>query len=262
YYSLLAAAALGLGVAPAAEPQPAGAAKVQTEHEALETLRRTRDALIEVGDFAAALQPAEQVVGALDGRSGFDVAEDLLRLGLVQAGLEDYDAAELSYLNAIERLQRAQGVFSAALIPAYHGLGRAYIDARRYADAVTALEHARTLGHRNFGLFDPAQVPVLDDLTRAHLESGNDAAARALEEQRLKKAIRHFGADAPELVPFYRHLGDFYYRHLARLYGNLPSSFRAHDQYWKALEIASARSGDASPESLDLLRRLTAVEMH
>ncbi|HEX6997215.1 MAG TPA: tetratricopeptide repeat protein [Gammaproteobacteria bacterium] len=261
YCSLLAIAACALAGAPAVDAQPSLAQKVRTEPTTLDGLRQTRDALIGVTDFAAALDLAEQIVAAAEAHHDPNLPDDLLQLAHVQAGLEDYDAAEMTYLRAIDMREDEKGIFDPALIPAYHALGRSYIDARRFEEALTALGHARFLSQRNYGLFNLEQLPLIDDMTRARLESGDTAAAGKLQVERLETAIRHFGADAPELVAFYERLGDFYYRRLGDRYGELPAHFRAHDQYVKALEISSARFGDSSPESLELLRRMTAVEM-
>ena len=262
-FALAAIAACALGTAPTVDAQEMVASKVNAERASLAPLRRTRDALIAVSELDAALERAAEIVAAAETRGDGGLADDLLQLALIQTSLEEHAAAELNYLRAIELKQHAQGVFSPALIEPLHALGRSYIDSGRFKDALTVLANARSISQRTFGLFNLEQMALIDEMTRAYVEAGDKASAHALQLERLHKAIRHFGADAPELVPFYRHLGDYYYQHLGDLYGNLPSNFRAHDQYWKAFEIASAgERGDASPESLALLRRLTAVEMH
>ncbi|HEY8519534.1 MAG TPA: hypothetical protein VIN61_05605 [Gammaproteobacteria bacterium] len=261
YCSWLGIAAFVLAGAPAADAQPSLAQKVSTEPAKLGSLRQTRDVLIGVTDFAAALDLAEGIVRAAEAQRDPHLTDDLLQLAHVQAGLEDYDAAEVTYLRAIELREAEKGIFAAELIPAYHALGRAYIDAQRFDEALAALDHARSLSQRNHGLFNLKQLELIDDMTRARLESGSTRAAAKLQEERLETAIRHFGVDAPELVPFYNRLGDYYYGRLGDRYGDVPAHFLAHDQYVKALEISSARSGDSSPESLDLLRRMTTVEM-
>jgi len=254
-YSLVALVAFVLGGASAADGQPASASKKPAELSAtLRELRETRDALSAVTEFESALRPAEQIVAKLEGRDDLDFSNDLLRLANIQAGLEDYGAAEVTYLRAIEMLEDQQGAYSPALIAAYHALGRTYIDSRLFREALVALERAQWISKRNFGLFDLKQSGVIDDMTLAHLESGDAEDARDLQRERLDNAIKQFGPNSPKLIPFYHHLGDFYDRSGRRV--------DARTEFRKALEISSAHFGDSSPESLDTLRRLTAVQLH
>src|SRR5690606_12386481 len=139
-------AVAALGMPPATDAEPPVAAKVRVEPDAIDALRRDRDALIAVAETEAALEPAREIVARLE-TGDADPSEDLLKLGLIHASLGDHAAAESAYLRAIEARERRHGIFAAALIPAYHALGRAYLDAGRLDDALAALEHARTLSH-------------------------------------------------------------------------------------------------------------------
>lgn len=223
------------------------------EAATLEKLRQARDALSTVTEYKAALHPAEQIVSKLEDRGDADISQDLLRLAGIQADLEDYEAAEMSYLRAIEILEDQKSPFSPALIGPYHALGRMYNEARRFDEALVALEHARWISRRSHGLFNPEQSALIDDMTAAHVETGNMEEADRLQKERLENAVRRFGPDAPELVGFYEHLGDYYVR------TGSPSYGRA--ELRKALEISDARFGDASTESLRLLRQLTALQL-
>jgi tetratricopeptide (TPR) repeat protein len=252
--TLAAVAACAFGALQAAEGPADGASAERTQEVVtLEKLRQTRDALNAVTEYKAALHPAEQIVAELEQRHNADVSEDLLRLGSIQTELDEYDAAEASYLRAIELLEEQRGIYSPALIAPYHALGRVYNDARRFDDALVALKQAKWLSKRSYGLFNTDQLALIDDMTFAYVETGEMKKADTLQLERLDNAIRLFGAGAPELVPFYLHLADYYAR----------SGLGAHarDELKTGLEISNARFGDASSESLELLRRLTAVEL-
>src|SRR5690606_14519647 len=89
-------------------------------------LRGARDAFVAAGDFEAALDPARQVVERLESIGDPRLPRDIAQLARIQAELEDFDSAELSYLKAIELVERDEGEFSISLLEPYQGLGRSY----------------------------------------------------------------------------------------------------------------------------------------
>ena len=219
----------------------------------LDTLRQARDSLVAVADYAAALDPAERIVGSEEAQAAAEFSEDLLRLARIEAGLEDFDAAESDYLQAIELLADREGEFSPRLITAYQALGRVYISTRRFDDALTALTQAQDISQRNSGLFNVEQSSLIDDMTLAYLGIGDTIRARDLQLERLENAVRRFGPGDERLIPYYSHLGDYFDRSRLRL--------SAREQYERALDISTSARGDHDIESLDLLRRLTALDI-
>ena len=67
-----------------------------------------------------------------------DYPTDLTTLARIQAELGQVDKAEANYLAAISAVEAAEGEFSLELLSPYRGLGRAYIRAGRYPEAITA----------------------------------------------------------------------------------------------------------------------------
>ena len=246
----LAAAALAVqaqdigGFGPAVAP---GA-----ESSDLAAQRQLRDALITAADFVAALPPAEQSLALAEAEADADSANDLVQLARVQAELGELDDAEVNYLAAIEQLEERDGADSTSLIPAYQGLGRSYIDSRRFEEAITVLEHARDLSQRSTGLFNVSQTQLLDDITMAWLGRGNTFEARDLQEQRLENAVRAFGEDDPRVAPFYRHLAEYYDNSRLRL--------SARENYEKELSVYEALPGSDSAVAQSL-RSLVRIEL-
>lgn len=233
---------------PSAEPGPE-----ETPAPSVETLRAARDSLIEAADFSAALEPAERIVAELEGGGGSEeLGRDLLSLARVEAGLEDFEAAERDYLRAIEILRDEDGS-PRVLIAADRALGRVYISSRRFSEAIAVLEEARALSRSSEGLFNVGQSDVIDDLTLAHLGVGDTATARELQQERLENAERRFGADDARVIPFLSHLGDYYDRSRLRA--------SAREQYARALAISAREFGVGDPSSLGLLRKLAAIDL-
>lgn len=217
------------------------------------SLRNARDALVNAADFSAALEPAERIVDTLETQGATGIADDVLWLAHVQAGLEDYDSAELNYLKAIDMLRREEGEASPDLIAANQALGRTYINTRRFAEAIAVLSEAQEISRRRDGLFNVEQSGLIDDLTVAHLGTGNTVEARELQLRRLDNALRRFGPDDARVIPFHNHLGDYYERSRLRV--------SAREQYARALELSDASFGTGARQSLELLRRLTSLDM-
>ena len=117
------------------------------------SLRRGRDALLGAQRLRAALNPALAAVARAEGQSkdpGYPA--DLAALARIQSELGEHDDAEDNYLEAIDLVEAAEGEFSMTLVEPYRGLGRAYIKAARYPEAITALESAQHVSQRNLGL--------------------------------------------------------------------------------------------------------------
>lgn len=192
---------------PASSPADSGAADSAATST---SLRAARDALIDAADFQAALKPAEQVVRMLDGSNDPRLPTDIATLARVQAELDNFDAAELNYLKAIDLIQKADGEFSASLMDPYQGLGRSYIKSREFREAVTALDQARHISQRNLGLFNVDQTSLIDDLTTAYLGLGDTVTAEKLQQERLDNAVRRFGDTDPKTIPFHYQLASYY----------------------------------------------------
>jgi tetratricopeptide (TPR) repeat protein len=226
-------------------PEPPG--------EDLRSLRAARNALIAADDFAPALNLAREIVTGLEPLHDPGLPEDLMHLARVEAELDMFDEAERSYLKAAQILRDAQGQFSKRLILPYQALGRAYIKARKFPEAISVLEQAQHLSQRNDGLFNLDQTPLIDDLTTATLGLGDTVKARELQQQRLEHAIRELGADAPGVIPYYYHLADYYER------SRMPISARG--QYEKAVAIRQEADGPMDPRLLEPLRAMTRIDM-
>ncbi len=216
-------------------------------------LRRARDTLIDVRDFAAALDPALDVVAAQEGNPDESFAADLLALGRVQAELGEDEAAEANYLKAINLVETAEGEYSIGLVEPYRGLGRSYIKGARYPEAITALEQAQHISQRNLGLFNVEQAELLDDITTAYLGLGDTGEARRMQLERLDNAVKRFGADDPRVIPFRYQLADYYQRSRMQI--------SARQQFEEVLKSQETQLGTAHPGLLPPLRQLVKVDL-
>jgi tetratricopeptide (TPR) repeat protein len=233
----------------AAPPETA----VEADSDTLPPLRRARDTLIGIRDFSAALNPAETIVKAQEALHGPEHAADLAALGLIQAELKEIEPAESNYLEAIKLVATAEGEFSVDLVDLYRGLGRTYIRAARYPEAVAALELGQHISQRNLGLFNVEQSPVLDDITTAYLGLGETTKAQRAQLDRLENAVRRYGADDLRVIPFRYTLANYYER------SRLPES--AREQYEQVIKTQESQLGDSDAALMAPLRQLTAIDL-
>jgi tetratricopeptide (TPR) repeat protein len=252
--AVAAVLALTLAAAPGTlDAQELGEPQAQAAESPLTALRRGRDAFMEARDFSAALVPAERIVAAQSAQREPQYPADLAALGLVQAELREQDEAIDNLLEAVELVADAEGEYSPTLIEYYRALGRTYIKAGQYAEAIVTLEQAQHISQRNLGLFNVEQSALLDDITTAHLGLGNTVDAQRLQIERLDNAIRRFGGADPRVIPYRYTLARYYER------SRLPES--AREQYQEVLKAQEGRLGGTDAELLAPLRELVALDL-
>jgi tetratricopeptide (TPR) repeat protein len=253
--ALLAALVARVGAAQqAAEPDAAPSqAAAAAESDTLPPLRRARDTLIGIRDFNAALNPAQTIVDAQAAEHGPEYVADLAALALVQAELKDIDPAESHFLEAIELVSKEEGEYALDLVDLYRGLGRTYIRAARYPEAIAALELGQHVSQRNLGLFNVEQSPILDDITTAYLGLGDTTKAHQAQLDRLENAVRRYGADDLRVVPFRYTLANYYER------SRLPES--ASEQYEAVIKTQESELGDQDAALMAPLRQLARIDL-
>lgn len=196
----------------------------------IDGLRRTRDSLLSTTDYAAALEPAQLLISELRLADQNATAERIVLAGIL-AELGRNDEAELEFLDVVQALEADEGLYTESLITPLRLLGRSYIQARQFPEAVAALSQARTVSRRTQGLFNvESQIGIIDDLTNARLGEGDTIGALELQLERLETAQRSFGSDDPQVIEYHYHLADYYEDSRQRE--------SARDQFEDALQIA------------------------
>jgi tetratricopeptide (TPR) repeat protein len=170
-----------------------------------------------------------------------------------QAALDDLDAAEDSYLEAIELVSSAEGEFSPLLIDVYRGLADVFSRRGEYAEALTLLEQARHLSHRNFGLFNLDQAGLLDEISGVYEAAGDTHEAQETQRELLKVAVRHFGGETAGVIPFHVRLAEYY--ELARMRA------LAREQYEAVLAILAEDPATPPSAWLEPLGELVRIDI-
>jgi tetratricopeptide (TPR) repeat protein len=258
---LLGFAAVGLAGAVAAQStqptRPADAPATPQEAAAgpanVPATRRFRDAMVDSGDFTAALKPALDIVASQAKARDSEYVSDLSVLARVEAELRQFDKAQETYLQAIDAVEKTEGEFGLSLVSPYRGLARSYIKAGRYPEAITALETAKTVSQRNLGLFNVEMSPLLDDMTTAYLGLGDTRTAQNIQLERLDNAVKRYGPNDQRVIPYRYVLADYYQR------SREPDS--ARQQYTEVLKTQESQLGPEHPGLLNPLRQLVRIDL-
>jgi tetratricopeptide (TPR) repeat protein len=233
---------------PSASAQPASA-----ELAKLPATRRFRDAMVDSGDFNAALNPALEAVAVQASAPDAGYPTDLSVLARIQAELGQFDKSEANFLKAIDVVEKVDGEYALTLVSPYRGLGRSYIKSGHYQDAILALQTAQSISQRSLGLFNVEQSPLLDDITTAYLGLGDTREAQRIQIERLDNAVKRYGANDQRVIPYRYVLADYYQR------SRLPVS--AREQYAAALKTQESTLGPEHPALLNPLRQLVRIDL-
>ena len=191
-----AAAPESAAIAAGAEPTavatpPANRAGAGAEFEQLVTDERLADAL-PVGVRLVELTVQEF------GKNSRQAAEAYADLADAQRRAGEYDAAEKSFLQAVEIYRVIDGPLTPLAIAPLTGLGDNYREDSEYLNAVTAYGEARTLSRRAFGLLNEAQIPLLDRLSETLLDLNKPAEADQQQIEARRLVQRSYPPESPE----------------------------------------------------------------
>lgn len=219
----------------------------------ISSLRGARNALLAAEDYDAALGPAESLVDELATVQHPDLPAEGAVLAAILVELDRFDDAEARFFQVIEQIEETQGRLSTQLITPLRLLGRSYIKARLFPEAISALEQAQDISRRNEGLFNVDQSGLIDDMTTAYLAMGDTIGARDLQIQRVENAQRRFGAEDPRVIPFHNELADYYRK--SRLHA------KAREQYEAVLAIEETQASDEDASLLATLRNIASIDL-
>ena len=177
----------------------------------------------------------------------------LIPLGAVQTDLNEFAAAEGTYLRGIERLTEMHAKLGPILIDPYRGLAQVYVRSSRSPEALTVLEHAQHISQRNYGLFNVEQTSILDEMSEAYATAGDTRSAQEIQQERLNIGLRRFGEDDLGVVPFRYHLAEYYEQ--LRRHG------RAREQYEYVIEIQESHLDRHSGDLLKPLREIVRLDI-
>ncbi|HEX6997607.1 MAG TPA: TonB family protein [Gammaproteobacteria bacterium] len=251
----------GAAAPAAADEAPADpllAAPPATEHPpAPDSLFSPLEAKIELERLVAderyeeAVPVGERLVELTDQEFGAvsrEAAEARMALARVQSQAGRHEAAETTYLAAIDIVREVDGMFSPLAIEPLTGLGDNYQEAGQYLNAVSAYTEARTVSRRVYGLLNEGQIPIMDRLTATLQSLEQPLEADRMQLEALRIVERTHEPHSPEaLAAIYKY---------ARWLRDNGRYQEERDQYNRAIRIIRDHYGD---DSVRLARPLSAI---
>jgi TonB family protein len=134
------------------------------------------------------------------GRNSVEMAKAYTDVGDAQRLAKEHDAAEKSFLAAIDIYRSVDGALSALVIAPLTGLGDNYHDAGNDLKAVSAYGEARTLNRRTYGLLNEGQIPLIDRMTQSLLSMNQATQADQQQLEALRLVERNRAPESPEAL--------------------------------------------------------------
>jgi tetratricopeptide (TPR) repeat protein len=164
----------------------------------------------------------------------------LMNLGMTQNLADDYVAAEATFLQVIDLVQRSGRPQHARLARAHAGLATAYHEGKRHDLAVDSFDQAIALTRRHDGVLTEQQVPLLEQYIDSLTELGRYEDAVNAQRYLLRIATRKYGVDSLETVPRLEQIGRWY------------TSVGAYDASRRtlkhAIDIVESAAGENAPQ--------------
>jgi tetratricopeptide (TPR) repeat protein len=243
--AVVAATALS---ATAAEPPPpvtppattATPAASMSASDAYGGFRREFDAARYDAAIQYALRVLELAQQAAPAPTDETVLVALMNLGATQNLAEDYVAAESTFLQVIDLVQRSGRPQHARLARAYAGLATAYHEGNRHDLAANSFDQAIALTRRHDGVLTEQQVPLLEQYIDSLTELGRYEDAVNVQRYLLRIATRKHGADSLEIVPRLEQIG--------RWYASIGAYDASRRTLKHAIDIVESAAGENAPQ--------------
>jgi len=191
---------------PTAEPTPSGAENSEPANG--ESAPNLEQAPADPKQAVLASQKHVAEVEEQFGKRSRQSAEAYLDLAELQKRAGDRQAAEQSYLAAIEVYRSLEGPFTPLAIAPLTALGDSYEERKDYVSALSAYTEARTINRRTYGLLNEDQVPLLDRLTETMIELNKPAEADQHQQEALRLVERQYPPESKEaLAALYKYAG-------------------------------------------------------
>ena len=212
---------------------PAGAADPDRRADVYREFRQASEA----GDYGTALPLARELTQLIEQADPLskDLPTAYNNLGVAQFRTGELDAAERSFLRALELLEATQGIASRKMISPLAGLGAVYAAQGQHARAADTLQRALAISRRADGLFNLGQLDILDALVRSYEAIGLLEGVERELRYALQVAQQQYGHDDPRCLPAMTRLAQWYER---------TNRFVSARSLWlRSVEIAGSEGG-------------------
>lgn len=196
---------LDAGGAASASPEPFEPAADSAEQPVVGRIETELefDRLVSLHEFRESLPIGEQLVTLTKaelGTKSIETGRAVYKLAEAQRQAGEHEAAERSYLEAVDIYRSVEGPFSPRVIEPLTGLGDSYQANKDYVRAVSAYSEARTVSRRAYGLLNEDQIVLLDRMTRSLLDMNQPLEAERRQLEALQLVERNHEPQSDEAL--------------------------------------------------------------
>lgn len=169
------------------------------------------------------------------------------------------------YLQAVEAREAEGGAYDAGLAESLVGLGVAYQQGGRHAEAVASLNRAAHITRVNDGLYSAADLPILERLIESYSALGEWQAVGSSYHQMFEIHRRNYGENDTRLLPALQKLSAWHLRAYLDEIGEQPFNhlLAARGLYDSSLGILQTTPAAAADSRLpDTLRERAIVDYY
>jgi TonB family protein len=161
------------------------------------------DRLVSLHEFRESLPVGEQLVTMTKeelGAESVEAGQAVYKLAEAQRQAGEHEAAERSYLEAVDIYRSVEGPFSPRVIEPLTGLGDSYQASADYVRAVSAYTEARTVNRRAYGLLNEGQIELLDRMTQSLMDMNQPLEAERRQLEALQLVERNHEPQSDEAL--------------------------------------------------------------
>lgn len=205
------------------------------------------DRLLAAGEYAGALQRAQEIVQIEESRNAESGALSVAyhQLGKSQLLTGDASAATASLQRALQLLEASESVTSPKFIGPLVDLAAAQAALGAHEIAIAALQQAIVLERRANGLFDAGQLELLDRIGISFEAIGDIEGVDQVRRYAVLAAERQFGPDHPDCLPAIGRLANWF-----EMTGRYAM---ARNLYERTARIASLEGGERNATVVNAL---------
>ena len=148
--------------------------------------------------FQQSILPAKKIVVLTEeiyGENNFRLITPLNNLASAYYMVEDFENAQISFLQCIDLIESNQNIISPELISPLYGFALTLNQSGQYEAAITILERALRINYVNLGFHNLDQLKIHDTLTESYIGVKNFEQANHHQTFQVYVNKKHFGVN-------------------------------------------------------------------
>ena len=220
--------------------------------------------------FQQSILPAKKIVALtkeIYGEKNFRLITPLNNLASAYYMVDDFENAQIAFLQCIELIESNQNIISPELISPLYGFALTLNRFGQYQEAITILERALRINHVNQGFHNLDQLKIHDTLTESLIGAKNFQQANHHQTFQVYVNKKHFGVNNSmvdeslmKLSNWYKRTGQIFLEREVQEELLERQTSRATDQIKPLIETYKNISFSHRREGVDIYKSLSPLK--